>query len=64
MKRLWYLLLALVVVLAGCSQTASDGSSANSTGKKVVRIGWQDSGFPSPFTFGTEGPGGFLRNSF
>lgn len=64
MKRLWYLLLALVVVLAGCSQTASDGSSTNSTGKKVVRIGWQDSGFPSPFTFGTEGPGGFLRNSF
>lgn len=36
------------------------------TPKRVdrINIGWMASGFPSPFTFSTIGPGGFLRNSF
>lgn len=65
MKKVLYLLLAAVMVLtAACSPSSENATSTDSSGKKVVRIGWQNSGFPSPFTFDTQGPGGFLRNSF
>lgn len=64
MRKILPLLLAIMMVIAGCSQSSNQTANTNSTGKKIVRIGWQDSGFPSPFAFGTEGPGGFLRQTF
>lgn len=67
-------MIGLVLVLVACSngqQNAATGNPAKEqkqeTGHaevELVRIGWQDGGFPSPFAFNTAGPGGFLRNSF
>ena len=68
MKKLIFMLVAMLIVLAGCSN--SDESTLTSTTSEeksetnVVRIGWGNAGFPSPFTFSNSGPGGFLRNTF
>ncbi|WP_034293849.1 MULTISPECIES: ABC transporter substrate-binding protein [Bacillus] len=67
-KLLGVLCLLFAIMLVGCS--SSNESSMKETGngateaKKIVKIAWQDSGFISPFTFTTSGPGGYLRNSF
>ncbi|GFH42123.1 DNA-binding protein [Lactococcus hodotermopsidis] len=61
-------LLVCASVLVACSgkkSADSNQSSIPATGaEKIVKIGWQDSGFLSPFTFTKAGPGGYLRNSF
>ncbi|CAH0319337.1 ABC transporter substrate-binding protein [Peribacillus simplex] len=67
MRKILFLFVAVLLIVTGCSQSnesSSSTSKSESDGKKIVRIGWQNSGFPSPFTFDTNGPGGFLRNSF
>ncbi len=68
MKRISFLLVSLFILLAGCSGGESS-SGANIDSKaaeknKIVKIAWADSGFPSPFTFTSNGPGGYLRSSF
>ena len=67
MKRISFLLISLMILLVGCSDQNSSSSKADSKATKnnnVVKIAWQDSGFPSPFTFTSNGPGGYLRSSF
>lgn len=65
-KLLGILCLLFALVLAGCSNGSGSTkeTSVSKDGKKIVKIAWQDSGFISPFTFTTSGPGGYLRNSF
>ena len=50
----------------GSSEKAAAASNTAATAEQteLVRIAWQDSGYPSPFAFSSSGPGGFLRNSF
>lgn len=68
MKRLFILLGLVVLLLQACSNSEEQESKAGveqtSASKDIVKIGWADSGFLSPFTFGTSGPIGFLRNSY
>ena len=67
MKRISFLLISLVILLVGCSDSNSSSSKTDSEtteNNKVVKIAWQDSGFLSPFTFTSNGPGGYLRSSF
>lgn len=66
MKRIAVLLFSFLILLAGCSDNRSVSSSETNEDldNKVVKIAWGDSGFPSPFTFTSNGPGGYLRSSF
>ena len=68
MKKLIFMLVAMLMVLAGCSNSDESTSTSTTSEEKsetnVVRIGWGNAGFPSPFTFSNSGPGGFLRNTF
>lgn len=67
MKKYLFLLVSLILVLAGCSSDDSSSekkSSDSSNDKKTVKIAWADSGFPSPFTFTSAGPMGYLHSSF
>lgn len=66
------LLVTAFLLLAGCrsanTSSATEGAEAShissSAQQPSIRIGWQDSGYPSPFAFKPSGPGGYLRNSF
>lgn len=67
MKKLLVFLMAILLIVTGCSQSDKENTSTDPSKteeKKIVKIGWGDSGFPSPFTFTSNGPGGFLRNTF
>jgi len=76
MRNILIGLFCLAAIVTGCqanetssgqpNQAASSASSASGKGAEtsLLRIGWQDGGFPSPFAFSASGPGGFLRNSF
>ncbi|WCF10651.1 ABC transporter substrate-binding protein [Paenibacillus thiaminolyticus] len=66
------LLVTAFLLLAGCrsadtssaTEAAETPQVSSSAQQPSIRIGWQDSGYPSPFAFKPSGPGGFLRNSF
>ncbi|WCR28727.1 ABC transporter substrate-binding protein [Paenibacillus thiaminolyticus] len=66
------LLVTAFLLLAGCrsantssaTEAAETPQLSSSAQQPSIRIGWQDSGYPSPFAFKPSGPGGFLRNSF
>lgn len=66
------LLVTAFLLLAGCrsanTSSATEGAEASHISSAAqqpsIRIGWQDSGYPSPFAFKPSGPGGYLRNSF
>lgn len=68
------LLFMAFILLAGCSSShtstpaehakAPQSSTVPAQEQPAIRIGWQDSGYPSPFAFKPSGPGGYLRNSF
>ncbi|WP_374019109.1 ABC transporter substrate-binding protein [Paenibacillus thiaminolyticus] len=66
------LLVTAFLLLAGCrsanTSSATEGVEASNISSAAqqpsIRIGWQDSGYPSPFAFKPSGPGGYLRNSF
>ncbi|RJG25293.1 ABC transporter substrate-binding protein [Paenibacillus thiaminolyticus] len=66
------ILVTAFLLLAGCrSENTSSATEAAETSpissaaqQPSIRIGWQDSGYPSPFAFKPSGPGGYLRNSF
>ncbi|OXM85001.1 ABC transporter substrate-binding protein [Paenibacillus rigui] len=77
-RRSLAVLLSSIVILSGCS-SASSLSSTDASKEKApaaeskatvaqekpsIRIGWQKSGYPSPFAFSSSGPGGYLHNSF
>lgn len=70
MKKWFLIAVVFLLALAGCSSntTSNKEESQSATkqereGSSVIKIGWKNDGFPSPFTFGSQGPGGFLRNS-
>jgi peptide/nickel transport system substrate-binding protein len=77
-KRGLAVLLSTIVILSGCSSSGTPsasqadkdkvlpaGNQAQATQEKPsIRIGWQKSGYPSPFAFSSSGPGGYLHNSF
>ncbi|WII39995.1 ABC transporter substrate-binding protein [Paenibacillus thiaminolyticus] len=66
------LLVTAFLLLAGCrsantssaTEAAETPQVSSAAQQPSIRIGWQDSGYPSPFAFKPSGPGGFLRNSF
>ncbi|MBN3523472.1 ABC transporter substrate-binding protein [Paenibacillus apiarius] len=68
------LLFMAFILLAGCSSShtstpaehakAPQSSTVPAQEQPAIRIGWQESGYPSPFAFKPSGPGGYLRNSF
>lgn len=68
MNRILFLLASIIILLAGCSSgntsTKENADSKAEDNNKVVKIAWGNSGFPSPFTFTSNGPGGYLRSSF
>ncbi|MGG4397823.1 ABC transporter substrate-binding protein [Paenibacillus thiaminolyticus] len=66
------LLVTAFLLLAGCRSANTSSSTEGAEASRIssgaqqpsIRIGWQDSGYPSPFAFKPSGPGGYLRNSF
>ncbi|WP_282938923.1 ABC transporter substrate-binding protein [Paenibacillus sp. RC67] len=73
-KRGLAILVSTIVILSGCSTASTPSASksdkpaenqaATAMEKPSIRIGWQKSGYPSPFAFSASGPGGYLHNSF
>ena len=65
-KRLLMICSLVILLLQACSHNEERGKEEEATpsSEEIVKIGWADSGFLSPFTFGTSGPSGFLRNSY
>ncbi len=51
---------------AEASEQESSNAEEKENTKEVahIRLGWANSGFPSPFTFSPNGPGGYLRTTF
>ncbi|WP_028548985.1 ABC transporter substrate-binding protein [Paenibacillus sp. UNC451MF] len=73
-KRGLGILLSSIMIFSGCSTAntpsatksdkPADNQAAVAQEKPSVRIGWQKSGYPSPFAFSASGPGGYLHSSF
>lgn len=70
MKKLisFIFLIIISVIAVGCSDEKDKNKNPASVETEeepsVVKLGWQDSGFPSPFAFSAAGPGGFLRQTY
>ncbi len=74
-KTLMFLFISILLIITGCGVNSSETAGANKkkasnevkeTGDELptIKIGWSNNGYPSPFTFSSAGPGGFLHNNF
>ncbi len=53
-------LVGTLLLATGCAGPAPVAPSAGSTNRTIVRMAWNDSGFPTPFRVSTLGPGGLI----
>jgi len=56
-------LLGAAVALSACGPFARSAQPAATPGKRLTLSWWTDTGYPSPFTFSSLGPGGVVKET-